>query len=74
MLCFSSSYSFLDRMRENLYLMRPGLISELRSYAKPPKVVCDVMMCVFLLMGIPQDQVKVKYFEARAISKKLTRI
>ena len=46
-------------MRQNLYLMRPGLISELRSYSNPPKVAADVMMCVYMLLGMSVDQVKV---------------
>ncbi|CAK8680756.1 uncharacterized protein LOC143460016 isoform X1 [Clavelina lepadiformis] len=49
----------LERVRGSIRNMRPGLISELRSYSKPPNVICDVMACVYLLLG-ERDEDKLK--------------
>jgi len=37
-----------------------SVISEIRSYAKPPKAVHDIMLCVYLLLGDEEDQLKVR--------------
>uniref|UniRef100_F7ARZ0 Uncharacterized protein n=1 Tax=Ciona intestinalis TaxID=7719 RepID=F7ARZ0_CIOIN len=49
----------LERMRESVKNMKQSVISELRSYSKPPKAVRDVMMCVYLLLQVrKEDEIK----------------
>ncbi|XP_077974673.1 uncharacterized protein LOC120330088 isoform X2 [Styela clava] len=46
----------MERIRAAVRDLRQSVVSELRSYGKPPRMVHTVMLCTYLLLGVKEEK------------------